>query len=1085
MKQLFLLIVSLFFIMMLQAQQSRTVELTAGSLGTELTAEELNNVTILTISGTMDARDFKTMRDQMPLLTEVDMSQATISAYEGTEGTVPDATNYLADVIPPYAFNNDTWIGKINFQSILIPLTTKVIGEGAFYRCSGLTSFSIPSSVTAIHELAFAVCYGLTSISIPESVGSIGSGAFASCLELTSLTIPSSVDSIQSSTFSSCFKLQTVQIPSSVTYIGNDAFNYCGSLESVTIPSSVTFIGDLAFYKCGSLVSITLSPGITAIGESAFADCTSLTGPVKLPEGLTSISNNTFENCSSLTSIVIPSSVHSIGYAAFIRCHSLETATLPSELVFIGEYAFAECINLSGTLWLPSSLATIGRNAFDGCNKLTGELIIPPIVRSIEASTFRYCTGLSSLTIPSSVTSIGAEAFYNCNSLTSIEVHHLFPLSLYAATNVFLGVDTATITLHVPFGTRERYAAAYGWEDFTTIIEGTRGFQLNSTALNFGVEGGSDTTVEVMSDFAWTATSDQPWLTVSPSSVENSQILSVTAEANQELGSRKGTITLTATDIPSQTIQVTQESTPLIIPVTPGSLSIALTREEKQALTSITLTGSMDARDFKTIRDQLPLLEVLDISGATIVAYTDTTFGNHILHPANAIPAAIYEWNDSPQTSYALSEHPNLAIVKLPVSLTSIGYRAFFVCSGLTAIDLQSSLTQIGNEAFWGCPLVSITLPPSVTHLGEKAFYWCSNLASIELSPALTAINGNTLAECKALTSIDIPASVTSIAGNAFTGCSELQSVVIPPLVTVIRLETFKDCSSLTSVTIPPSVTTIEGFAFYECSSLSTLILPESVTMIGPGAFRNCISLESIYCHAVNPPDLNNPEGSLVFNNVDKTSCLLYVPAGTRELYESAFEWKDFENILEMNILEVSETGVKLEAAQGSSASITISGNVLWTIGWDQPWLEVDPLTGTGNQTITIIADEANTSDTARLATVTVSAPRIETQIIVVTQSGLTTGVEEVAQNKPAFNCYPNPFTTVVGIEIYNPKQEKITVGIYNMAGQRIKILAIGNIAPKVTLTWDGTNEEGHQVPTGIYFCRVNQQTRQLVFGGK
>ena len=41
-------------------------------------------------TGIIDARDFKTMRDLMPALGIIDLKEAVIVAYTGTEGTAPD-----------------------------------------------------------------------------------------------------------------------------------------------------------------------------------------------------------------------------------------------------------------------------------------------------------------------------------------------------------------------------------------------------------------------------------------------------------------------------------------------------------------------------------------------------------------------------------------------------------------------------------------------------------------------------------------------------------------------------------------------------------------------------------------------------------------------------------------------------------------------------------------------------------------------------------------------------------------------------------------------------------------------------------
>ena len=95
----------LFATITLQAQVSKTVNCTAGALSTLLTVTEQNTVTNLTLTGTIDARDFKTMRDNMPVLAVIDMGAATIAVYTGTAGTNKTNTTYGANTIPDFAFS--------------------------------------------------------------------------------------------------------------------------------------------------------------------------------------------------------------------------------------------------------------------------------------------------------------------------------------------------------------------------------------------------------------------------------------------------------------------------------------------------------------------------------------------------------------------------------------------------------------------------------------------------------------------------------------------------------------------------------------------------------------------------------------------------------------------------------------------------------------------------------------------------------------------------------------------------------------------------------------------------------------------
>lgn len=124
-------------------------------------------------------------------------------------------------------------------------------------------------------------------------------------------------------------------------------------------------------------------------------------------------------------------------------------------------------------------------------------------------------------------------------------------------------------------------------------------------------------------------------------------------------------------------------------------------------------------------------------------------------------------------------------------------------------------------------------------------------------------------------------------------------SYLIPETVISIGIEAFAQCKGLTSILIPSSVKTIGCLAFSNCTGLTSIFMSESVTEIGYGVFSNCRGLKSIYLQAKAPFRLN-PDAD-VFHNVDKASCILHVPAGSKKAYQYTDCWKEFKNIQEID----------------------------------------------------------------------------------------------------------------------------------------------------------------------------------------
>ena len=130
----------------------------------------------------------------------------------------------------------------------------------------------------------------------------------------------------------------------------------------------------------------------------------------------------------------------------------------------------------------------------------------------------------------------------------------------------------------------------------------------------------------------------------------------------------------------------------VVVENTAGKLEINAT---DHSITSLAVTGTMDARDFKFIADSLTELTELDLSQVQIVAYQDSLkplVGTFFSFPADELPASMLMGT-------------GLTSITLPDSLKSIGQAALAGCTDLTAITLPEGLTTIGSYAFSGSGL--------------------------------------------------------------------------------------------------------------------------------------------------------------------------------------------------------------------------------------------------------------------------------------------------------------------------------------------------------------------------------------------
>ena len=432
----------------------------------------LSSTNHLVINDTIDARDFKTMRDLMPNLQVLDLSQAVITSYNGYEGCGENRIfRYRANKLPEFAFYSPSLAkGKTSLRTIILPKSIKSIGDFAFTNCFNLTgTLEIPASVTdTIGRQAFSFCSQLTGLKL-SGVKFINQYAFNSCSGLTgTLTFPDSVLSVQFRAFANCNQLQSVQISSTLTDIQTSAFN----------SSSGNFTVDASNQSFSALSGVLFN-----VDQSTLIQCpVSKTGNYSIPVTVTNIGKGSFANCTAITSIIIPASTSSIENDAFNGCINLTgTVNIPEGISTIGLYVFEYCPKITAFTVDPANtsfsannglLIDLGQQAVKRCvTSKTGSVVLSPDITSIDNSAFSNCTTITSIQLPAGIYGIGQRSFYNCTALHNITMLATTTPDMSSSYLAFEGVDLKTCILHVPVGTKSVYKQASVWSDFTNIIE--------------------------------------------------------------------------------------------------------------------------------------------------------------------------------------------------------------------------------------------------------------------------------------------------------------------------------------------------------------------------------------------------------------------------------------------------------------------------------------------------------------------------------------------------------------------------------------------------------------------------------------
>ena len=456
--------------------------------------------------------------------------------------------------MPDYASPMAPWFDRsATIQYLTIEEGITRIGNLAFPQCA-LTSVSIPSSVKSIGEGAFYRCSGLSSISISSSVKSIESMAFREC-GLTSVVIPNSVTSIGDSAFQSCSHLQSVSIPSSITRISDNMFEGCSSLTSVVIPSSVTSIGDQAFVNCRGLKDVTVHWATPlAIPRDVFYGVDKAAATLHVPPGTGKLyaAANVWKEfllddptiVADETEPVINNNTGFIEISFKIPTNSSVTGKINIELP-AGMSLDEENTHLVEILASNFELVfrLLGNNTWQ-------------IEIKIKSSTLRSA--------PADFTKIMEVAYKVDESV--------------ADGNYSIQLKDIDLALKESDGTTSTIRK----DAIPVPVEVMRAPKLSASATSLAFAAAKESkTFQITSNLGWTISSDASWLTIPSPSGTNSRAVVVTAATNTSASVRTATVTVSGTGVSPQVITVTQAGASGPILAVPASLEFTAANSQQ------------------------------------------------------------------------------------------------------------------------------------------------------------------------------------------------------------------------------------------------------------------------------------------------------------------------------------------------------------------------------------------------------------------------------------------------------------------------------------------------------------------------
>lgn len=366
------------------------------------------DVTAITIEGTLDTRDLRTLREMGGVKFDVTTNShgftaeqmaahpyyfendAHLNDYRGHYGNYGGEETHgnlhtldlskatftvvsMADTKTIHNYTDEAWAALSEDQKIALNQSDNVIVTMPVEETGNTWNFVDWRNTGNLHN--------------------INQFAFMGCVNLEEVTLPSTSNlMIGMHAFEHCENLQKVHNMDKVTWFGDYCFNQDKSLvggnsanvndgSKVEFSSDLTYIGYVAFQNCEKmkLYSRHLPDNINHIGDQAFASCKGFDSYIVYPNNpsldIAHMATGVFLNCSNLREVYIPSTTVTFGYVEFQDCTSLTdvnfyNAAAPAWTTDAVANEKPTDINQEA---YSANLVNVIANAFDRCRVLKDE----------------------------------------------------------------------------------------------------------------------------------------------------------------------------------------------------------------------------------------------------------------------------------------------------------------------------------------------------------------------------------------------------------------------------------------------------------------------------------------------------------------------------------------------------------------------------------------------------------------------------------------------------------------------------------------------------------------------------------------